>query len=112
MSGSFIPHISQSNTLCPNEMVTINTKLTPYISLDEISLSPKEKDYNTNQSSNSNIIIESMNIKKPKEKRGRQNDKIEVQHTIFKNDCRMAKIQTSYFTFLIFFLNSIIKRIT
>ena len=52
----------------------------------------------------------SYEIKKTGKKRGRRNDKTEAQHTPFKNDCRMAKIQTSYFTFLIFFLNSILKK--
>ena len=114
MSDSFIPHISECKmTLTPNDIFTINERLTPDISLDKISLSPKEKDifnYNTDQSSNSNCIIESMCIKKPRKKRGRQNGRIFPQHTVFKNDCRMAKIQISYFTFLIFFLNSILKK--
>lgn len=45
-----------------------------------------------------------------KKKRGRQNNKIEPQHTEYKNDCRMAKIQISYFSFLIKLLNCIMKR--
>ena len=40
-------------------------------------------------------------------KRGRKNGKDEAQHTKFKNDCKMAKIQRNYFTFLIRFLNLI-----
>ena len=114
MSDSFIPRISESKmTLTPNDIFTINERLSPDIYLDEMFLSPKEKDifnYNTDQSSQSISIIESMCIKKLRKKRGRQNGRNERQHTVFKNDCRMAKIQTSYFTFLIFFLNSILKK--
>ena len=50
-------------------------------------------------------------MKKTGKKRGRRNDKTEAQHTPFKNDCRMAKIQTSYFTFLIILLNTIMKKL-
>ena len=53
----------------------------------------------------------SYEIKKTGKKRGRRNDKTEAQHTPFKNDCRMAKIQTSYFTFLIILLNTIMKKL-
>ena len=42
-----------------------------------------------------------------RKKRGRQNGKDEAQHTKFKNDCKMAKIQRNYFTFLIRLLNLI-----
>ena len=82
---------------------------------DEITLSPRKEldifNYNTDQSSNSISINEKSLPKKARKKRGRQNDKIVPQHTVFKNDCRMAKIQTSYFTFLIFFLNIIMKKL-
>ena len=50
-------------------------------------------------------------MKKTGKKRGRRNDKTEAQHTPFKNDCRMAKIQTNYFTFLIILLNTIMKKL-
>lgn len=41
-------------------------------------------------------------------KRFRNNDKDKPHHTKFKNDCRMAKIQAHYFTFLIKLLNLIL----
>ena len=48
-------------------------------------------------------------ILKKKRKRGRKNDKEVPQHNEFKNDNKMAKIQVSYFSFLIAFLNAIMK---
>ena len=47
--------------------------------------------------------------KKIGKKRGRKNGKEEVQHSKFKNDCKMAKIQRNYMTFLINFLNLIMS---
>ena len=56
------------------------------------------------------ISIDSNNtILKQKRKRGRKNNKEEPQHTEFKNDNKMSKIQVSYFSFLIEFINSIMK---
>ena len=43
-------------------------------------------------------------------KKGRQNGKDESQHTKLKNDCRMAKIQPSYFNCLIASLNTIMRK--
>ena len=43
-------------------------------------------------------------------KKGRQNGKDESQHNNLKNDCRMAKIQTSYFNCLIRSLNTIMRK--
>lgn len=51
------------------------------------------------------------NSNKLKKKRGRKNNKKEVQHSEYKNDCRMAKIQISYFSFLIKFINAIMKKL-
>ena len=42
-------------------------------------------------------------------KRGRKNKKEEIQHSKFKNDCKMAKIQRNYITFLVRFLNLIMN---
>ena len=56
------------------------------------------------ESKDSNIFI----LKK-KRKRGRKNNKEKPQHTEFKNDNKMAKIQVSYFSFLIAFINAIMK---
>ena len=50
------------------------------------------------------------NANKFNKKRGRQNNKIKPQHTEYKNDCRMAKIQVSYISFLIKFINYIMER--
>ena len=62
---------------------------------------PKSDDNNSNSNSSSSIRI----------KRGRKNDITEAQHTKNKNDCRMSKIQPNYFTFLILFLNFIMKKL-
>ena len=67
------------------------------------SVSDKDEvdDNNSNSNSSSSIRI----------KRGRKNDITEAQHTKNKNDCRMSKIQPNYFTFLILFLNFIMKKL-
>jgi len=65
----------------------------------------KSDDNDNDSSSNSNSTNKSI-----KQKRGRKSDIIKAQHTKGKNDCRMAKIQASYFTFLISFLNLIMKQ--
>ena len=65
-----------------------------------------DNDNDNDSSSNSNSTNKSI-----KQKRGRKNDIIKAKHTKGKNDCRMAKIQASYFTFLISFLNLIMKQL-
>lgn len=65
-----------------------------------------EQNYERNSSDTINSLVEDIRLNR---KRGRKNDKIEAQHTPFKNDCKMAKIQRSYFTFLISFLNKIMN---
>ena len=55
-------------------------------------------------------VYDESNITRLNKKRGRKNNKIEPQHTEYKNDCRMAKIQVSYISFLIKFINYIMKR--
>lgn len=68
----------------------------------------EEKESDKNDSSrNNNISIE----KSTNKKRGRKKEKNGAIHTKFKNDCRMAKIQIGYFTFLINFLNIIMKKL-
>ena len=57
------------------------------------------------ESTNTSDLNESREIGK---KRGRQNYKDEIQHSKYKNDNKMAKIQRNYITFLIRFLNLII----
>ena len=44
-------------------------------------------------------------------RRGRRTNNLIIQHSYIKNDCRMAKIQTGYFTFLIEFINSVMKKL-
>jgi hypothetical protein len=58
------------------------------------------------ESTNSSDSNEDRKIGK---KRGRKNEKEEIQHSKFKNDCKMAKIQRNYMTFLISFLNLIMS---
>jgi hypothetical protein len=58
------------------------------------------------ESANSSDSNENRKIGK---KRGRKNDKEEIQHSKFKNDCKMAKIQRNYITFLVRFLNLIMN---
>lgn len=63
-----------------------------------------------NAMSPSTLDDNSTSNEKIKKKPGRKNNKNLPYHTKFKNDCRMAKIQTSYFTFLIILLNTIMKK--
>ncbi len=65
-----------------------------------------EQNYERDSSDTIDSLVENIRLNK---KRGRKNDKIEPQHTLFKNDCKMAKIQRGYFTFLILFLNKIMN---
>ena len=65
-----------------------------------------EQNYERDSSDTIDSLVENIRLNK---KRGRKNDKIEAQHTLFKNDCKMAKIQRGYFTFLILFLNKIMN---
>lgn len=44
-------------------------------------------------------------------RRGKKTNNPEIQHPLTKNDCKMAKIQISYFTFLIILLNIIMKKL-
>ena len=73
-----------------------------------ISLLEEEKDNKDDDSfSNSNSNNTSITTNR---KRGRKNDRNDSQHDKYKNDCRMAKIQTGYFTFIILLLNTIMKK--
>ena len=44
-------------------------------------------------------------------RRGRRTNNYNIQHPSTKNDCKMAKIQTGYSTFLIKFLNTVMKKL-
>lgn len=61
-------------------------------------------------SSMANDTSDSSN-KKLKKKRGRKNNKPEIQHDEKKNDNKMAKIQRNYISFLIVLLNYIMKKL-
>ena len=81
----------------PKSIVSTNEEIVP----KEIKIndSPKIKEC---EESNNTIL-------KKKRKRGRKNNKEECQHNEFKNDNKMAKIQIGYFSFIITFINSIMK---
>ena len=98
----------------------MSSKFTPLNPQSSFTLTPLETEIDKyiyewfdtdNQSSNNASSLDSYETKKTRKKRGRQNDKTEAQHTPFKNDCKMAKIQISYFTFLIILLNIIMKKL-
>lgn len=89
MGNRFVSHFS------PREI---------YLSIGEESINDVDSESSNYNSNTSNISI------KTNRKRGRQNGRIDSQHTIYKNDCRMAKIQIGYFTFLILLLNIIMKK--
>ena len=118
LSESFL-HFKDENTFITNSLLEndeiYDLSLFPPIWSPPISIDPtiepnfpkgiKIKDLSvTKESKDSNDAI-----LKEKRKRGRKNDKEVPQHTEFKNDNKMAKIQVSYFSFLIAFLNAIIK---
>ena len=118
LSESFL-HFKGENTFITNSLLEndeiYDLSLFPPIWSPPISIDPtiepnfpkgiKIKDLSvTKESKDSNDAI-----LKEKRKRGRKNDKEVPQHTEFKNDNKMAKIQVSYFSFLIAFLNAIMK---
>lgn len=70
---------------------------------NENSMSPSNSD-------DSSISNNDISNEKTNKKRGRAKNKNLPYHTKFKNDCRLAKIQTSYFNFLIILLNTIMKK--
>ena len=65
-----------------------------------------ESNDDSGESSSNRINI--LNGERKNKKRGRKNGKKNSQHTKYKNDCRMAKIQRHYFNFVIRLLNLII----
>ena len=118
LSESFL-HFKGENTFITNSLLEndeiYDLSLFPPIWSPPISIDPtiepnfpkgiKIKDLSvTKESKDSNDAI-----LKEKRKRGRKNDKEVPQHTEFKNDNKMAKIQVSYFSFIIAFLNAIMK---
>ena len=85
----------------------MKSRFAPYIIPSKFRITTSNEDSNdddSNSYSNSNNTSITTN-----RKRGRQNGRNESQHDKYKNDCRMAKIQTGYFTFLILLLNTIMK---
>ena len=103
-----------ANSSLENDEATLLNLSSPFLfpasSIDSTNeeILPKDiilKDFpEFEESKDSNIFI----LKK-KRKRGRKNDKEKPQHTEFKNDNKMAKIQVSYFSFIIAFINAIMK---
>ena len=93
-----------ANSSLENDEATLLNLSSPFLfppsSIDSTNeeILPKDiilKDFpEFEESKDSNIFI----LKK-KRKRGRKNDKEKPQHTEFKNDNKMAKIQVSYFSF-------------
>ena len=80
-----------------------NSNIYPRVDYPKSSNDPNISLFHSNTTSNS---IEKLT----KKKTGRQNGKDESQHNNLKNDCRMAKIQTNYFNYLIPFLNAIMRK--
>ena len=89
--------ISLSNTFRENE----NNVPTYDFSNEGNIVEPVSMANDTSDSSNNKL----------KKKRGRKNNKPEIQHDKKRNDNRMAKIQRSYLSFLIVFLNYIMKKL-
>ena len=67
---------------------------------DIILIQNQEEDDNT-----------SSNFNSTGNRRGRRTNNLMIQHHLTKNDCKMAKIQTGYFTFLIIFINTVMKKL-
>ena len=89
--------ISLSNTFRENE----NNVPTYDFSNEGNIVEPVSMANDTSDSSNNKL----------KKKRGRKNNKPEIQHDKKRNDNRMAKIQRNYLSFLIVFLNYIMKKL-
>ena len=88
---------SPLNIYSENEIISSINDLVNRSNLEEQISTPRETD-------NSSRL-------KLKKKRGRQNNKLGVQHDEMKNDNKMAKIQRSYFNYLIDFLNIIMENL-
>ena len=88
---------SPLNIYSENEIISSINDLVNRSNLEEQISTPRETD-------NSSRL-------KLKKKRGRQNNKLGVQHDKMKNDNKMAKIQRSYFNYLIDFLNIIMENL-
>lgn len=74
----------------------------PNNSQENSDISSRENKEEDNLSSNTNST---------RNRRGRRTNNLNIQHPLTKNDCRMAKIQTGYFTFLIIFINTVMKKL-
>jgi len=97
MRSSFSSHIFQSKlSLSESDSESMSVPVS-------VPVSDEDEVDDNNSNSNSSCTIRS--------KRGRKNNITEAQHTKSKNDCRMSKIQANYFTFLILFLNFIMKKL-
>ena len=110
-NDDFTDNLSNQNEFPPNDD-------TDYINPDFIFPFSPEK--TTSYQDDSDIIcIEnpeghdfSTNISLTGRRRGRKTDNLKIQHSLTKNDCKMAKIQRGYFTFLIQFINTVMKKLT
>ena len=58
-----------------------------------------------------NFSSNSYNTNSTGNRRGRRTNNLNIQHPSTKNDCRMAKIQIGYSTFLIIFINTVMKKL-
>lgn len=75
---------------------------TPSLENPESNITGNQTEENDDSSSNANLIGN---------RRGRETNNPIIQHSLTKNDCRMAKIQTGYFTSLIVFINATMKKL-
>ena len=75
---------------------------TPSLENPESNITGNQTEENDDSSSNANLIGN---------RRGRETNNPIIQHSLTKNDCRMAKNQTGYFTFLIVFINTTMKKL-
>ena len=86
----FIIHI-------PNEISTNSQEYSDMIFIEN----QNEEDYSPNIS-NINLIGN---------RRDRRTRNPNIQHSLTKNDCRMAKIEIGYYTFLIIFINTFMQNL-
>jgi hypothetical protein len=106
----FIDYLSNQSEFLTNDFID-------YIDPDFIFPFLPEKNTSTKDYSNIIYIVNpvgidfSSNINLAGQRRGRKTDNPIIQHSLTKNDCKMAKIQIGYFTFLIIFINTVMKKL-
>jgi len=109
-NDDFTDNLSNQNEFLQNDSIDyINPDFIFPFSLEKITSSQDYSDIIFNVNPDKPYF--STNISLTGRRRGRKTDNPKIQHSLTKNDCKMCKIQRAYFTFLILFINSVMKKL-